>query len=109
MRIVSQNRDLSINFDRCEIWMQGNFIYRRIGNESCVIGKYETPERAAEIFEDIHKAYNPVYSISSNLTEEQVRGMFIQSNNIAARNIIDTDGNMCITTYDQYVYYMPEE
>ena len=109
MRIVSQNRDLSVDFDRCEIWLQDCFIYRRIGNDSRVIGKYISQERAAEVFEDIHKAYAPIYSISANLTEEQVRGMFIQSNNIVARNIIDADGNMSITTYDQYVYYMPEE
>ena len=34
MRIVSQNRDLSIDFDRCEIWTQNNLIYRRVGHES---------------------------------------------------------------------------
>lgn len=109
MRIISQDRNLSVDFDRCEIWMQSNLIYRRIGNDSQVIGKYVSPERAAEVFEDIHKAYAPVYSISSNLTEEQIKGIFIQSNNVMARNIIDSDGNMNVTTYDQYVYYMPME
>ena len=109
MRIVSQNRDLSVDFDRCEIWLQDCFIYRRIGNDSRVIGKYISQERAAEVFEDIHKAYAPVYSISCNLTEEQIKGIFIQSENVVARNIIDSDRNMNVTTYDQYVYYMPVE
>lgn len=109
MRIVSQDRKLSVDFDRCEIWMQDKFIYRRIGIDNRVIGAYETEERAAEVFEDIHKAYAPVYSISCNLTEEQIKGIFIQSDNIVARNIIDSDGNMNVTTYDQYVYYMPVE
>lgn len=109
MRVISQDRMLSVNFDQCEIWMQSNFIYRRIGNDNYVIGRYASPERATEVFEDIHKAYAPVYSISSNLTEEQIRGIFIQSDNVVARNIIDSDGNMSVTTYDQYVYYMPVE
>lgn len=109
MRIVSQDRKLSVDFDRCEIWIQDNQIYRQIGENVRVIGMYGTSERVAEVFEDIHKAYAPVYSISNNLTEEQIRGMFIQSENIVARNIIDSDGNMSVTTYDQYVYYMPVE
>lgn len=109
MRIVSQARNLSFDFNHCEIWTQDNYIYRRIGTDNHVIGVYKTPERVAEVFEDIHKAYAPVYSISANLTEGQVRGTFIQSNNIVARNIIDADGNMSITTCDQYVYYMPKE
>lgn len=109
MRIVSQDRKLSVDFDSCEIWMQDNYIYRQIGENARVIGMYKTSERAAEVFEDIHKAYAPVYSISNNLTEEQIREMFIQSENIVARNIIDSDGNMSVTTYDQYVYYMPME
>ena len=109
MRIVSQKRDLSVDFDQCEIWTQDNHIYRRIGMDNQVIGRYASQERAAEVFEDIHKAYAPVYSISCNLTEEQIKGIFIQSENVVARNIIDSDGNMNVTTYDQYVYYMPEE
>ena len=109
MRIVSQDRKSLVDFDRCEIWMQDNYIYRQIGENIRVIGMYKTSERAAEVFEDIHKAYAPVYSISNNLTEEQIRGIFIQSENIVARNIIDSDGNMSVTTYDQYVYYMPVE
>lgn len=109
MRIVSQNRDLSIDFNRCEIWTQDNFIYRRIGTDNQVIGRYSSPERVAEVFEDIHKAYAPVYSISDNLTEEQIQGMFIQSKNIAVRNILNTGCDMSVTTYDNYVYYMPKE
>lgn len=57
MRIVSQNRDLSVDFDRCEIWLQDNHIYRRIRNDSRVIGSYKSPENAAGVFEDIHLMY----------------------------------------------------
>lgn len=109
MRIVSQNRDLSVDFDRCEIWSQYNVIYRRIGTDSKVIGQYATEERAAEVFEDIHKAFAPVYSISDNLTEEQINAMLLPSKNVGAVNILETGPDMCLTTYDNYVYYMPKE
>lgn len=109
MRIVSQNRDLSIDFDRCEIWTQRNVIYRRVGRDSLPIGVYATTERAQEVFEDIHKAYAPVYSISDKLTEEEVKAMIMPSRNVSAVNIVNTGAEMCLTTYDNYVYCMPEE
>lgn len=109
MRIVSQRRDLSVDFDRCEIWTQNNVIHRRVGNDSKIIGVYETEERAKEVFEDIHKAYAPVYSISDKLTEEEVKAMIMPSRNVSAVNIINTGSEMCLTTYDNYVYYMPEK
>lgn len=88
MRIVSQNRDLSIDFDRCEIWTQSNLVYRRVGHDSIPIGIYVTQERAREVFEDIHKAYAPVYSISDKLTEEEIAAMIMPSRNVSAVNII---------------------
>lgn len=109
MRIVSQDRKLSVDFDSCELWTQGTAICRRIGQDSKVIGVYVTPERAAEVFEDIHRAYAPVYSISSNLTEEEVRNMLVKSENIAANNILEFGEGKSLTTYSEYVYYMPEK
>ncbi len=109
MRIVSQDRNLSIDFERCEIWKQDNIIYRRVNIDSLPIGIYATTERASEVFEDIHKAYAPVYSISDGLTEEQLKAMIIPSKNVIVNNIVNTGAEMCLTTYDNYVYYMPEE
>ena len=65
--------------------------------------------RAKEVFEDIHKAYAPIYSISDNLTAEEVAAMIMPSVNVSAVNIINTGSEMCLTTYDNYVYYMPKE
>lgn len=109
MRIVSQDRTLSVDFDSCEIWTHGNIIYRRIGNDNQILGAYEATERAAEVFEDIHKAYAPVYSISGNFSEEEIREMLVKSTNIVANNIIGVSDEQFVTTYDDYVYYMPEK
>ena len=108
MRIVSQNRNLSVDFSWCEIWMQYSVIYRRIGNDSKVIGQYVTEERAAEVFEDIHRAYNPVSIISENLNEAQI-SKFIGSENVMAKVVYMDVPDVGITTYDNYVYYMPKE
>ena len=56
MRVVSQNRNYSFDFDRTVFWTQYNVIYAKIGIDSVAIGKYESDERAAEVFEDMHKA-----------------------------------------------------
>lgn len=109
MRIVSQDRKLSVEFDGCEIWTQGTVIYRRIGQDSKVIGAYATPERAAEVFEDIHMAYAPIYSISNNLSADELRSIFFKSKNIAACNILEFGEEKSLTTYSEYVYYMPEK
>lgn len=114
MRIVSQRRDLSVDVDRVIIKIDyGKLLYAVSLSDSreqiMLLGKYDTPERAKEVFEDIHKAYAPVYSISDKLTEEEICKMLLPSSNVVANNIINTGSEMCLTTYDNYVYYMPEK
>lgn len=109
MRVVSQSRDYSVEFGQTAFWTQHAIIYAVIGNSNKVFGKYESEERAAEVFDDMHKAYAPVYSISDGLTEEQISVMLLSSKNISARNITNAGPDMCLTTFDSYVYYMPEE
>lgn len=55
MRVVSQNRDFSFNFDNTVFWKQYNIIYVRIGKENIPIGQYESDERATEVFKEIHR------------------------------------------------------
>lgn len=108
MRVVSQNRNYSFDFDRTVFWTQYNVIYAKIRTESIAIGRYESDERAAEVFEDMHKAYSPVGLISTNLTDEQV-AQFVGSCNVPIKCIEMNEPNIGITTYDSIVYYMPKE
>ena len=64
MRVVSQNKNYSFDFDRTVFWTQYNVIYAKIGNESIAIGQYESEERAAEVFEDMHKLLCRTLTIS---------------------------------------------
>ncbi len=110
MRIVSQDRDLSVDFSQCELWIQSNIIYRRIGTDSKVIGVYATPERAKEVFKDIHNAYNPVGLITCNLTEDQAK-QFIGSENAGQKVVMMPveNNDWVVDLYDSIVYYMPEK
>lgn len=114
MRIVSQNKCFSFDFKDYSVLIQGLSIVICKDVTSQMrqfkfIGEYDTQERAIEVFEDIHKAYAPIYSISNGLTEEQIENGFVGSENIVANNIRTESNDYCITTYDNYVYYMPEK
>lgn len=107
MRVVSQNRNYSFDFDRTIFWTQYNIIYARVGADNILIGQYKSDERAAEVFKDMHRAYSPVGLISTNLTEEQV-AQFVGSCNVPIKCVEMNEINTRITIYDSIVYYMPE-
>lgn len=108
MRIISQNRKNSLNFDRVYLWMQENIIYANFGNERLVFGAYESEKRAEEVFLDIHKAYAPVGIVATNLSEEQIKA-FIGSENVGMNVVCTENPDYEVTTFDNYVYYMPEK
>lgn len=108
MRIISQNRKHSMNFDRVHLWMQENIIYASFANERFVIGAYASEKRAAEVFLDIHNAYAPVGIIATNLNEAQIEP-FIGSDNVSLNVIEMNEPGTDITAYDSYIYWMPEK
>lgn len=109
MRIVSQQRNYSFDFDRTIFWTQNDSIFARMrGDRDIRIGQYATEKRAEEVFEDMHRAYAPVGIITTNLTEDQTAA-FIGSCNTKVNVVQMDDENTGISTYDNYVYYMPEE
>ena len=63
MRIISQDRTISYNFDKINIFREGLSLVAM--NESVdkkvLLGIYQTEERAAEVFGDIHNACVTTY------------------------------------------------
>lgn len=67
MIIVSQDKDLIVNFDNVEAIILGNPIKDEHGfckiialvtsNNNCTLGKYATEERAKEVLQEIIKVY----------------------------------------------------
>ena len=109
MRVVSQDRKLSFDFDRCEIWIQDKCIFRRIDGDSHVIGKYKSEERAAEVFEDMHNAYSDMPLIFQNINHSENFEQVLKEMNHRAILIVLPDEPMKVEQINNSVYYMPEE
>lgn len=56
MRIISQDKNHSIDFTRAHIWKQYRCIYGCVKDKNIFLGNYATDERALEVFLDIHKS-----------------------------------------------------
>ena len=109
MRLVSQNKNFSFDFDRTVFWTQYNVIYAKIGTKSIAIGQYESEERAAEVFEDIHKyCTGDIYMFKNVEFKEDFKDTLERMKR-----------NAMYSRYDSYkpeikrlsngVFYMPEE
>ncbi len=109
MRVVSQKKDASYDFDRTEFRTSYECISATFDGRTFVIGKYATPERAAEVFMDMHKAYAPVQVVCKNMDEKQVSALVAASQNTPIRCVKMDDPRMAATVFDNLVYYMPEK
>lgn len=109
MRVVSQKRNYSIDFDRTVFWVQLEVIYAKIGTESIAIGQYESDKRAAEVFEDMHNAYSDMQLIFRNIEIEDDLGQKLKEwgNKSIITNLPDEPAK--VEQIGNSVYYMPEE
>ena len=108
MRVVSQNRDFSFDFGQTVFWVQDEHIYARIGSNNQVIGKYESNQRARQVFIDMHNAYSPFQLISENLNKKQI-AQFVGSKNVPIKCLNLDVPHSAITVLANAIYYMPEE
>lgn len=63
MRIISQKRDLSVDFESMPIAVKYNHLLALIGYKECVISEYNTQERAMEAFQNIYETYSELPAI----------------------------------------------
>lgn len=109
MRVVSQKKEASYDFDRTVFGTNYECISATVYGRTLVIGKYATPERAAEVFMDMHKAYAPVQVVCTNMDEKQVSALVASAQNAPIRCVEMDDPRMAVTVFDNLVYYMPEK
>ena len=66
MRVISQDRCYSYDFDRTMFWKQDGVMYAHIVGDTRdrMVGNYKSDERAAEVFEDMHKLLCRTLTIS---------------------------------------------
>lgn len=59
MRVISQDRDYSVDFDRTPFWCQSQCIYAKIGGENVLFAAYKSKDRMKEVFQEMHDIYSP--------------------------------------------------
>lgn len=109
MRVVSQNKNYSFDFDRTVFWTQYNVIYAKIGTESIAIGQYESYERAAEVFEDMHKALcgETVLFQNVEMPDDFQKKLEDWRVNAVISNIPNSESK--IEKIGNHIYFMPKE
>ena len=104
MRIISQTKDLSIDFDHTPICVSYNHVCAIIDGQQKVIGQYETDKRAQEVFDDIHKAYSGEPVKITELDESAYKTLL---NSIVDPMPIKIDSS--VEYSNNGIYIMPEE
>ena len=111
MRVISQDRCYSYDFDRTMFLKQDGVICAHISGDTRdrVIGSYKSSERAAEVFEDIHKAYSDMPLIFQNINPSENFERALKEMNHRAIITVLPDEPMKIEQINNSVYYMPKE
>ena len=109
MRIISQNKDLSIDFNHTPICVSYNHVCAIMDGQQKVIGKYETEERAKEVFEEIHIAYSGMPMIFKNIEPAENIEEVLKKANLQVVYTVTEDRQTDIEYIDNGVYRMPEE
>lgn len=110
MRIINQDRDFSVEFERSIIEVQGKGLYVGINYKVYCLGAYKSRERAMEVFLEIHNEYRLINAIFKNvdISEEDIKDIMSR---LRAEDMIfinDNSGNSKIEFVGNSVFYMPE-
>ena len=109
MRILSQNKDLSIDFHHTPICVSYNHVCAIMDGQQKVIGKYETEERAKEVFEEIHIAYSGMPMIFKNIEPAENIEEVLKKANLQVVYTVTEDRQTDIEYIDNGVYRMPTQ
>ena len=107
MRIISQTKDLSIDFDHTPICVSYNYVCAIMDGQQKVIGQYETDARAKEVFEDIHKAYSGDYVKVTELDDDSYEKLL--KSIVDGTPIITTTKDSSVQYINNGIYIMPAE
>lgn len=108
MRVINQSRTRSINFNNFEFYIDGECICTNNHGVRDVLGRYKTPERAKEVFKEMHHALMP-FMVCNNVepTEEllkEIRKAGIQH----GISVVDGESPK-IEIISPFIYRMPKE
>jgi hypothetical protein len=107
MRIISQRRDLSVDFESTPIYVNYNHILAIIGDKERVIGEYSTQERAMEVLQNIHETYSGLPVIFKNIEPDKSVNDLLREAKLNAVYTINAD-NADIFKLDNAIFKMPQ-
>ena len=105
MRIINQAGTRSINFENCEVYIDGQCICTSSRGVRDVLGRYETPERAKEVFKEMHHALTPVMVCNNVGLPEK---LFEEISEIGI-SVVDRERPKIENTSLFFIYRMPKE
>ena len=108
MRVISQSRNFSFDFDRTVFWRQRDVIYAKVGSDSIAIGKYQSDECAAEVFDDMHRVYSglPLLFQNVDISEDLQQKLKEWGTNCIVAKL--PDEYQKVEQIGSAVYYIPE-
>lgn len=105
MRLINQSGTRSINFENCEVYIDGECICTSSRGVRDVLGRYETPERAKEVFKEMHHALTPVMVCNNvELTEK-----LLEEISKIGISVVDRERPKIENTSLFFIYRMPEK
>ena len=109
MYIVDYERGEIVNMDNVvSIFINDRFIKAVTKVNDIILGRYETPERTKEVFEEmLDKVFPPNVYLMKNC--EIDKESLEQLQKADAPFFVSTKGDAKIERYDMGVYYMPEK
>ena len=108
MRLINQSRTRSIHFDNCEVYIDGECICTNSRGVRDVLGRYETPERAKEVFEEMHHALMP-FMVCNNVEPAEELLKEIRKAGIQHRISVVDGESPKIEIVSPFIYRMPEK
>lgn len=105
MRIINQSGTRSINFDNCEVYIDGECICTNSHGVRDVLGRYETPERAKEVFKEMHHALTPVMVCNNVELAEKL----LEEISKIGISVVDRERPKIENTSLFFIYRMPEK
>lgn len=108
MRIINQTGTRSINFDNCEVYIDSECICTSDRGVRDVLGRYATPERAKEVFEEMHRALTPVMVCNNVETTEELLKEIRKAGIQHGISVADGESSK-IEMISPFIYRMPKE
>lgn len=108
MRIINQSGTRSINFENCEVYIDGECICTNSRGVRDVLGRYKTPERAKEVFEEMHHALMPVMVFNNVEPTEELLEEIKKAGIQHGISVVDEESQK-IEIISPFIYRMPKK